>query len=126
MAALEAVGDAGVAWNLEDDLLSRVRIVVEELFTNTIKYGYRKECERPVRLHLYAGPPLRLIYEDEGAPFDPTAWKVELSGGGEGDDLAEGQAGLALVKGLTADLRYRSDPQGNCLEIIFPHDLPKG
>ncbi len=124
-AALAAVGQIGVDWTLDADLVSRVRIVVEELFTNTIKYGYREECKKPVRLELDAGPPLRLTYEDEAAPFDPTEWKVE-PGNLETDDFPQGQAGLALVKGLTADLRYRAGPQGNRLEVIFPPKVAIG
>src|SRR5579863_8062737 len=62
IASLEAIDHAGATWSLDIDLVSRVRIIVEELFSNTIKYGYGQECERPVRLRLGVHPELTLTY----------------------------------------------------------------
>ena len=72
VAALRTIEHSGVAWNLDADLIGRLSIIVEELFSNTIKYGYGQECDLPVRLRLAAIPVLTLVYEDDAAPFDPT------------------------------------------------------
>src|SRR5579872_5083632 len=42
-AALDAIEQACTIWKIDCFLVSRVRIVVEELFSNTIKYGYAGE-----------------------------------------------------------------------------------
>ena len=60
---------------LPRDTTSRLQIVVEELFSNTIKYGYGGECERPVHLRLRCSPRVELVYQDAAPPFDPTAWR---------------------------------------------------
>ena len=115
-AALEAIDQAGKAWSLNPDLVTRMQIIVEELFSNTIKYGYGMECGRPVRLHLLGGPPPRLAYEDEAPPFDLTSWKPPTA---SHDEVPVGQAGLALGLGLSSSVHYVARPQGNHIEIGF-------
>ena len=123
IAALEAAEHYGVALNLAVELVSRVRIVVEELFSNTIKYGYGEECGRPVRLHLSADPVLTLTYEDEAPPFDPTAWKAE-DADALPDERPEGKAGINMVMALSTSATYRPRPDGNCLVLTFEARAP--
>jgi serine/threonine-protein kinase RsbW len=124
IAALEAIEHTGTAWTLEHDLLSRVRIVVEELFSNTIKYGYGEECDRPVRIHAHVGPPFSLTYEDEAAPFDPTRWKRPQDAEFAADDRQVGQDGIALVMGLSTTVHYAPKQPGNRLELAFGPKTP--
>ncbi len=77
-AALDAIEQACNAWKIDISLVSRARIVVEELFSNTIKYGYGGECEKPVRLRLQRDPELTLTYEDEAPAFNPLIWKAKV------------------------------------------------
>jgi len=120
VASLEAMDHAGVALNLSPALVSRVRIIVEELFSNTIKYGYGEECERPVRLHLSTDTSLTVAYEDDAAPFDPTARAREDDASITNADRPEGRAGIAMVLGLCEAARYLPRPDGNCLIMTFP------
>ncbi len=120
VASLEAVDHAGAVWNLDPDLVSRVRIIVEELFSNTIKYGYGLECERPVRLRFSTGPSVTLTYEDDAPPFDPTARARETNASIADAERPEGRAGIALVLGLCAGAHYEPRPDGNCLVMTFP------
>ncbi len=75
-AALDAVEQYCARMNR--DLVSRARIVVEELFSNTIKYGYGGESDHRVRLRLAADPVLTLVYEDDAPPFDHD--RLEIAG----------------------------------------------
>ena len=118
IAALETAEHYGIALNLAVELVSRVRIVVEELFSNTIKYGYGEECTRPVRLHLSAVPVVTLVYEDEAAPFDPTQWKPD-DADIAADDRPEGKAGISMIMNLSATVIYRPQTGGNCLVVTF-------
>ncbi len=119
IASLEAIDHAGDAWNLDIGVVSRARIIVEELFSNTIKYGYGRECERPVRLRLGADPELTLTYEDEATPFDPTALEREDDASIVAEDRAEGKAGIAMVLGLCKTAAYVPRPDGNCMVMTF-------
>lgn len=118
VAALETIEHSGTAWNLGADLVGRLVIIVEELFSNTIKYGYGRECDRPVRLRLSAMPVATLVYEDDAAPFDPTAWRQE-DADVPPDQRPEGRAGIRMVLGLSASAVYRARDGGNCLVLTL-------
>src|ERR1051325_5163127 len=62
---------------LPDAATVRILTVFEEIFTNTVKYGYRERGagQSPGQVHVTLdGPPVRLVLEDDALPFDPTAW----------------------------------------------------
>jgi serine/threonine-protein kinase RsbW len=59
---------AGVA---TDDCL-RVNLVLEELFTNTVRHGYRGDSDAPIWVTLETRPgALYVTYEDAAPPFNP-------------------------------------------------------
>jgi anti-sigma regulatory factor (Ser/Thr protein kinase) len=118
-AALEAIDQFCTASKIDAVLLARVRIAVEELFSNTIKYGYGEECERPVRLRLDSAPAVTLTYEDDAAPFDPTLWRPAERAEGSTDGSSVGRKGIMLILGLSSTAHYLPRPMGNCLEITF-------
>jgi anti-sigma regulatory factor (Ser/Thr protein kinase) len=114
-SSLDRIRESCTRSNLSRDTISRLQIVVEELFSNTIKYGYGGECERPVRLRLRCSPQIELVYEDLAPPFDPTAWRETTPPG----DGADGRQGIALVLGLAESTRYERLPAGNRLTLRF-------
>ena len=119
LACLKTIGDFGAAARLAPDLVARARIVVEELYSNTIKYGYGGECERRVGLSLRAEGPLTLTYEDDAPCFDPTSWRDGGRGSSAAESLREGEAGLALLFGLATSVAYEPRPHGNRLVVVF-------
>ncbi len=59
---------AGLA---HDDCL-RVNLVLEELFTNTVKHGYKGESDAPIWIGLrVTHGRLQVTYEDSAPPFNP-------------------------------------------------------
>jgi anti-sigma regulatory factor (Ser/Thr protein kinase) len=118
-AALDAIEQACDTWKIDTSLVSRTRIVVEELFSNTIKYGYGGECERLVRLRLHPEPALTLIYEDDAPAFDPLAWKAQPDEALPLEDRPIGQAGIAMVIGLSTSTNYQRRDGANCLTVTF-------
>jgi serine/threonine-protein kinase RsbW len=118
-AALDAIERACHAWKIDISLVSRARIVVEELFSNTIKYGYGGECEKPVRLSLRPHPEFTLTYEDEAPPFNPLAWKAKRDETLPPETRPAGQAGIAMVMGLSARISYQCRNGANCLTVVF-------
>lgn len=93
--------------------------MVEELFSNTIKYGYGEECEKPVRLGLRPRPELTLTYEDDAPPFNPLTWKAEPDEAFVLEKRPIGQAGIAMVIGLAAHIDYQRRDGANCLTVIL-------
>src|SRR5690242_9854667 len=50
----------------------RLVLVVEELFTNSVKHGYGGECEKPIEITLQVdGICLAVRYRDQAPPYDP-------------------------------------------------------
>lgn len=118
-AALDAIEQACNAWNIDISLVSRARIVVEELFSNTIKYGYGGECEKPVRLRLQRDPELTLTYEDDAPAFNPLICKAKVDEALPLEERPIGQAGIAMVVGLSAKTSFERRGGTNCMTITF-------
>ena len=114
---LDRIEESCARRNIPRATESRLRVVVEELLSNTIKHGYGGESEQPIRIVLRWSPRTELVYEDAAPPFYPTAWippAVTSSAG------AIGQKGIALVLGLAADAHYERLPHGNRITLSFP------
>lgn len=100
----------------------RLRLIIEELFTNSIEHGYRGECDTPVRiaLEMIEGFPT-MVYEDSAPPYDPLAWLSTLTSDNVAAldaPLAEGGLGLFLVGNLAYGARYAYEDGRNRLWLI--------
>ena len=94
----------------------RAELVVEELFTNTVRHGYKGECDRPVWLHTLPAPgAVCVTYQDAAAAFDPLA--VELPASGAPQEV--GGQGLRLVRSLASSVAYRRADGRNILTLMF-------
>jgi anti-sigma regulatory factor (Ser/Thr protein kinase) len=109
---LDRIEQSCAGRNIPRAMVARLRVVVEELYSNTIKHGYGGESERPIRLLLRSAPRLELVYEDAAPPFDPTTWRPPQQSG-------IGQKGIALVLGLAASAHYERLPDGNRVTLGF-------
>jgi len=118
-SCLDRIMESCTRSKLPRDTISRLQIAVEELFTNTIKYGYGGECDRPVRLRLRCSPRIELVYEDAAPPFDPTTWRETTPPGAAPPLDGVGRKGIALVLGLAKSVRYQKLREGNRLTLRF-------
>ena len=102
----------------------RLRLVIEELFTNSIQHGYRVESDAPIRIALaMIDGFLTVQYEDSAPPYDPLARLSSLppesvttleappSGGG---------LGVYLVGKLAYGARYEYEDGHNRLWLVMP------
>ena len=56
------------------DTCLRLNLVLEELFTNTVRHGHGGDCDAPVWVALARrSGQVRLTYEDAAPPFNPYA-----------------------------------------------------
>jgi serine/threonine-protein kinase RsbW len=85
---------------LSDETLHDLKLALTEACTNSVKHAYREGGEGTVDI-LYVLEPDRLAVEvgDAGAGFEPGA-----SGEGNGDELAEGGLGIAIIRALADEV----------------------
>ena len=93
-----ACRDAGFG---HDDTL-RMRLVLEELFTNTVSHGHGGDSDRPVDIVLEATPGrIRITYEDTAPAFDP-----RMPPPAPAEERPVGHLGLVLVRSIARELSY--------------------
>jgi anti-sigma regulatory factor (Ser/Thr protein kinase) len=103
---------------LADEDGARLQIILDELFTNVVKYGYEGAAAQghiEVALSLEAD---RLIIEfvDDGGPFDPLASPapdLDLPA----EERKIGGVGIAIVRALVDEAGYRRDGNRNRLTL---------
>ena len=86
------------------DACLRLNLVLEELFTNTVRHGYRGDSDAPVWVSLEAQDQrITLSYEDTAPPFNPyprasldTTQQIRMVGG----------RGLVLLQRLALEREY--------------------
>ena len=120
MAGPTALGDAiastrgyGLELGLGERDLARLCIVVEELITNLCEHGVC-DTQHDIALELFERPSgLGLVFEDNGAPFDPRS----VPGGDDVPDRGGG-AGLRLVNAWSEIVGYETAEGRNRLELL--------
>jgi serine/threonine-protein kinase RsbW len=104
---------------------SRTLIVLEELLTNLLKYGYDARGVRGLaELGLALEPSPRLVVEliDDGRPFDPFAQRApDLSLPLE--DRSCGGLGIHIIRALTEGTAYRRVNDRNLTRLILRVEL---
>jgi len=107
-----------------DDAL-RLKLVIEELFTNTVKHGHRCESDSPVRIRLTTSDGgVSVLYEDSAPRYDPLA---RLSAapkdlGASVETRPVGGLGVYLLGQLVAGARYAYEEGRNRLWFTMPRE----
>jgi serine/threonine-protein kinase RsbW len=115
-----AVGERAEAWaaaaGCDSGVALRVALIIEELATNTIKYGYARECEDPIRIALaFEQGRLTVTYEDQAPPFDPLQQIAATTPG----SAPAGGFGLHMIRGLAESMDYTRDGQRNVVCVVL-------
>jgi len=85
----------------------RLNLVLEELFTNTIRHGYRDCGDAPVWISLSRNDgDVRVVYEDAAPPFNPYAWLAAATAASPEPPRRPGGLGILLTKELAASREY--------------------
>lgn len=118
--ALDALESQIETWGGSIKLAYVARLALEELATNVIKYGYDDHNRHLLSVEFDMGPPVSLILEDDGHPFDPVrdAPMPDIS-----LDVAErpvGGLGLHMVKTMSSSFTYRRVGHHNRVTVTFP------
>jgi anti-sigma regulatory factor (Ser/Thr protein kinase) len=96
-----------------------LRLVVEEIATNVVKYGYADGRRGSIRLacSLSEGV-LRITLGDRGVPFDPRAYADPDLSGEDASARDVGGLGLFFVRELSDELHYHHDPASGWNELV--------
>lgn len=101
----------------------RVRLVIEELFTNSIQHGYRGESDKTIRIALaMIEGYLTVQYEDSAPPYDPLALLSTLPSDSVTalDAPPTDNLGVYLVGKLAYGARYEYEDGHNRLWLVMP------
>ena len=85
----------------------RLNLVLEELFTNTVRHGHGGDCDAPVWVSLVRqGGQVRVTYEDSAPPFNPYARLPAGSPDASLEMRKVGGLGVLLTKEMAAAKDY--------------------
>jgi anti-sigma regulatory factor (Ser/Thr protein kinase) len=91
---------------IRDDAAYTIRLAVEELVTNIIRYGYDDTLAHRIEISIaISGPAIELRVDDDGHVFDPTAAPPVVAPASM-DSAAEGGRGLMLVREMVGPIQY--------------------
>jgi len=103
-------------WQIPGSVFNQVRFIIEELFSNIVRYGYQDTGSHMVEVLVKLDSGTILIeLSDDGVPFDPLHYRnIPPS-----DPAAPGSGGmgLALVRTFADSISYRRAGHKNQLEI---------
>ena len=105
----------------DDDAL-RLNLIIEELFTNTVKHGHGGDSDAAIHLQLDIDrESLTLCYEDSAPAFDPMQHLSQAPAALDGDaeQRPVGGLGLLLVAQLAQRLDYQALAAGNRLQLLL-------
>lgn len=106
---------------LPEVLIMRLVLVIEELFTNTIKHGYQLESNRPVQIALAAKDDrAELDYRDQAPAFDPVHACTRSSLDSPPTDV--GGMGLRLIQTLGHQASYAYQNGWNIIRLTVGAD----
>ena len=94
-------------------VLNRLEVVFEELVSNTIRHGFAAQSDQSIAVTVAEEPgAILLIFEDDGAPFDPLEMP-EPEPFTSIETAKVGGLGIPLVRKLSSEVRYeRLTPDG--------------
>lgn len=85
---------------------NRLEVLFEEMITNTIRHGFAGSSGQSIHVQVERGPDaIKLVFEDDGMPFDPTEVDVPMRLSGT-EPARIGGLGIPLIVKFSSSLRY--------------------
>jgi len=110
---------AALGWESGD--IHRCTLILEELFTNSVKYGTPAGTKNHVYLGIIpaADRSIALTYEDRAPQYDPFAEVSTAHTNPNIEMRGIGGLGVPLILQLTEQARYTALPAGNRITLVF-------
>ena len=102
---------------LSKKFIFEVNLVLDELFTNIISYGFDDDCEHIIKVTMTPeNKGLCLCIEDDGKPFNPVEFKTpDVSCSIE--ECKIGGLGIHIIRKLMDDICYERSENKNVLKL---------
>ena len=115
----EAIEAFGVQYGLSAPDIYKVNLVLDELLTNLISYGYPDGQQHLIRLRLsLANDRLTAVLIDDALPFDPLSEAKPAVLEGSLEERPIGGLGLHFVRTLMDEVSYQRAGQYNQLTLV--------
>ena len=103
-------------WKLPGPVMSQVGVIVEELFSNIVRFGWEDPEGQEIRIGItWEEDSIRLDIMDHGRAFNPMEYRDEP--GNDPVSPGSGGMGLTLVRAFATDIAYRREGGMNHLCI---------
>ncbi len=113
---IEAFGEEG---GLSVQHIYQLNLVLDELLTNIVSYGYDDALPHEIRLRLRAEPGhLTAILTDDGKPFNPLKEAPAAVLDGSVEDRPIGGLGIHFMRTLMDEVTYQRQDGCNQLTLI--------
>jgi serine/threonine-protein kinase RsbW len=103
---------------LDARLIMSLRLVIEELFLNTVTHGHGGDSDAPVEVTVRLQEDrVVLVYVDTAPPFDPFARVQPPDATAALEGRPVGQLGVFLITALAERCHYARTDERNCITI---------
>lgn len=110
-----AVVEFGKENNLASHIIDDVKLVLEEIVSNILTYGFEDDRDHQVTVQIdLRGDVLVMEVKDDGNPFDPAKY-CSPNVDKPFDEREIGGMGIHLVRNLVDELDYRQEQGKNTL-----------
>jgi serine/threonine-protein kinase RsbW len=114
------VAEAGARADVPSGSCQRLSLLVEELFTNTIEHGHRRETDEPVIVGLRIEPGwITLTYEDTAPPHNPFEDIRPPDDTADVEERPVGGLGVLLVAAMARDVEYHRAGDRNRIRLVM-------
>jgi len=103
-------------WSIPDSEMRQIRLIIEEIFSNIIRYAFSDSEEHFVQVYIKkANDEISIQITDDGIPFNP----LDYDQGASSDPAssADGGMGLTLIKTFSNSIAYERVDSNNQLFI---------
>jgi serine/threonine-protein kinase RsbW len=119
-ALMAFVAEAGARAHVPPSSCQRLSLLAEELFTNTVEHGHRRESDEPVLVGLRIEPGwVTLTYEDTAPAHDPFEDVQPPDDTADVEARPVGGLGVLLVAAMARDIEYRRDGDRNRIRLVM-------
>ena len=118
-ALAERIEAFGVEGSLSIQHIYQLNLVLDELITNIISYGYDDDRPHEIQLKLRAEPGLLItVLRDDGKPFNPLLEAPAAILEGSVEDRPIGGLGIHFMRTLMDEVAYQREEGHNQLTLI--------
>lgn len=120
------VDELAIDWKLDQKIAMNINLVLEEVLTNIIFYGYKDKQQHQIFIKfIKKDEELDVRITDDAEPFNPLEAPLPDDLDKPADDRHIGGLGIHLMKNIMDDYSYKRENDKNILVLmkkIEPHD----